>query len=236
MKRIFTRLAAITTVGAAIAFSPVAEAQGPAPAANPPAQPRAQRIVIVNIAKVLKDYKKANFRGAEITLKREAYVKSVQLKKDQIGAINADFMKAADPVAKKALQEKALGVQREIEDIDREAQRILTQLSNDTIVQVYQEIKGVIFDIAKTNNLDMVMCYPAASNEKDENSPQVAQLMLQTPALIPFYHSQMDITEVVVKTLNARYQSPDPPVIPVSGPGTGGRTPSTPGLPPMPGG
>jgi Skp family chaperone for outer membrane proteins len=229
--RIFTRLAAIATVGAAIAFSPAANAQG-----EKPAQPRAQRIVIVNIAKVLKDYNKANFRGAEITTKRETYVKQVQAYKDQISAVNADFVKTQDPVAKKALQEKALAIQRQIEDVDRDAQRILTQLSNDTIVQVYQEIKGVIFDIAKTNNLDMVMCYPAASNEKDENSPQVAQLMLQTPALIPFYHSQMDITHVVVETLNKRYASPPAPTRTVGATEPGGRTPSTTPMPPMPGG
>jgi hypothetical protein len=110
-------------------------------------------------------------------------------------------------------------------------------LSNDTIVRVYQEIKSVIFDIAKTNNLDMVLCYPAATKPEDENSPQVAQLMLQTPALIPFYHSGMDITKYVVDTLNARYPSQKPEVTPVSG--TGG-SPAPMGTgnakPPMPGG
>lgn len=206
MKRISTRLAAVATVGVALALTPAALAQGPTGGTSPaPAtQPRPQRIVIVNIAKVLRDYNKANFLGAEITKKREAYVKRVQAYRDQIANVNKEFAATQDPQKKKQLQEEALGIQRKIEDVDREAQRELTSLSNDTIVRVYQEIKGVIFDIAKTNNLDMVLCYPAASKAEDENSPQVAQLMLQTPALIPFYHHGMDITEVVVKTLNAR--------------------------------
>ena len=213
MKRIFTRLAAIATFGVVLAFTTSASAQTPmgGGAAPAPAQSRAQRIVIVNIAKVLRDYKKANFQGHEITVKREAYVKRVQALRDQMAAVQKEYGSALDQNIKKQLQEKALGLQRQIEDIDREAQRELTSLSNDTIVRVYQEIKGVIYDIAKTNNLDMVLCYPAASNEKDENSPQVAQLMLQTPALIPFYHHGMDITEVVIKTLNVRYPSQDPP-------------------------
>jgi Skp family chaperone for outer membrane proteins len=222
VKRTFTRLAALATVGLA-SLSPAAHAQGT------PSQPRPQRIVIVNIAKVLRDYNKANFKGAEITTKREAYVKRVQALQDQVAAINADYVKAMNPDVKKQLEEKARGLQRQIEDIDREAKRELTQLSNDTIVQVYQEIKGVIFDIAKTNSLDMVLCYPSATKPEDENSPQVAQLMLQTPALIPFYHSGMDITKVVVDTLNARYPSPVPPVKTVGG--TGGTPP-----PPNPGG
>jgi Skp family chaperone for outer membrane proteins len=233
--RTFTRFAAVATVGMALAFAPAALAQGNTTTGGT-AQPRSQRIVIVNIAKVLRDYNKANFVGAEITRKRVAYVNQVNGKREKLNELNAQFTKNPDPVQKKQLQEQALGIQREIEDIDRKAQAELTQLSNDTIVKVYQEIKGVIYDIAKTNNLDMVLCYPAASKPEDENSPQVAQLMLQTPALIPFYHSGMDITKVVVDTLNARYQSPPaPPVNTVGGtetPGPMGTAPKA----PIPGG
>jgi Skp family chaperone for outer membrane proteins len=214
VKRTFTRLAALATVGLAC-LSPAAFGQGNT------TQPRPQRIVIVNIAKVLRDYNKANFKGAEITKKREVYVKQVQALQDQVAAINADYVKATNPDVKKQLEEKARGLQRQIEDIDRQAKRELTQLSNDTIVQVYQEIKGVVYDIAKANSLDMVLCYPAATRPEDENSPQVAQLMLQTPALIPFYHSGMDITKVVVETLNARYPSPGA----TTAGGTGGTPP-----------
>ena len=158
---------------------------------------------------MLRDYNKANFQGPQITEKRQCLRQpGARPSARSSPTINKELPDRQIPEQKKQLQEQALGIQRQIEDIDRKAQAELTQLSNDTIVRVYQEIKGVIYDIAKTNNLDMVLCYPAASKPEDENSPQVAQLMLQTPALIPFYHQGMDITEVVVKTLNARYPSP----------------------------
>lgn len=205
MKRIFTRLAAFATIGVALSLTPAATAQGPAGGGAPAnTQTRPQRIVIVNIAKVLRDYNKANFLGTEITKKREGYVKQVTALRTQLTEIQKQFQGTTIPEQKKQLEEKARGIQRQIEDIDREAQTELTKLSNDTIVRVYQDIKGVIYDIAKTNSLAMVLCYPAASKAEDENSPQVATLMLQTPALIPFYHDGMDITEVVVKTLNVR--------------------------------
>jgi Skp family chaperone for outer membrane proteins len=227
VKRTFTCIAALATVATAAILTPAARAQGN----NAP--PRPQRIVIVNIAKVLRDYNKANFQGAEITKKRELYVNQVQSLQTQIADLNKQFAGTIPADQKKALQEKALGLQRRVEDIDREAKRDLTQLSNDTIVRVYQEIKGVIYDIAKTNNLDMVLCYPAATKPEDENSPQVAQLMLQTPALIPFYHSGMDITHVVVETLNKRYPSA-PPELKTAG----NTTPAPMGTPmaPIPGG
>jgi Skp family chaperone for outer membrane proteins len=221
VKRILTRLAVVATLGTALALAPPASAQpagsGGAGGAPAPAAPRPQRIVIVNIAKVLRDYNKANFLGAEITKKRQFYVSKVNALKEQITEINQQFQKATNPDIKKQLQEKALSVQRQIEDLDRQAQMELTKLSNDTIVQVYQEIKGVITDIAKTNNLDMVLCYPAASKAEDDNTAPVAQLMLQTPALIPFYHRGMDVTDVVIQTLNARYPSPAPKIEPAAG-------------------
>ena len=228
MKRNFTRFAALAAFSTVLAFGSSAEAQAPAGGTPPqPTAPRSQRIMIVNIAKVLRDYNKANFEGAEITRKRQAYLVQVQGLRDELNAVNQEFARAANPELKKQLQEKALGIQRRVEDIDRKAQAELTQLSNDTIVRVYKEIKGVIFDIAKTNNLDMVLCYPAASKEEDDNSPQVAQLMLQTPALIPFYHSQMDITHVVVETLNKRHPSARPPAVTTAG-ATGATIPTNP--------
>jgi Skp family chaperone for outer membrane proteins len=230
VKRIFTRLAALATFGVALAYSSAASAQGTGGTTPPPpSQPRSQRIVIVNIAKVLRDYNKANFLGAEITKKREFYVGQVTKLRTELSDIQKQYQSVQIPEQKRQLEEKAKAVQRKIEDIDRDAQRELTGLSNDTIVRVYQEIKGVIYDIAKTNNLDMVLCYPAASNEKDENSPQIATLMLQTPALIPFYHQNMDITEVVIKTLNIRYPSEPPAKVTQTGGTSGGTLP-----PPVP--
>ena len=212
MKRIFTIL---TVLAIGVILSAPAGVQSQEKAA-----PRPQRIVIVNIAKVLRDYDKANFQGAEITKRRQEYVTQVNALREQLAVVQKDFTNAQVPEEKKKHQEKALAIQRKVEDIDREAQLELTKVSNDTIVRVYQEIKGVIADIATTNNLDMVLCYPAASKAEDENSPQVAQLMLQTPAMIPFYHKGMDITEVVVKTLNARYPSAKPTAAAPT-PGTG---------------
>ncbi|HVK13845.1 MAG TPA: OmpH family outer membrane protein [Gemmataceae bacterium] len=224
MKRFVTRLAALATVGAAVGFVPAAHAQ---PAGGAAAPAPSQRICIVNIAKVLRDYNKANFQGQQITEKRQAYVTQVNALREQLAKINKDHNLTQVQDDKKKLAEQALAVQRQIEDIDRKAQTELTQLSNTTIVAVYQEIKTVIKDIAEANNLAMVLCYPAASKPEDEASPQVAQLMLQTPAMIPFYHRGMDITETVIKTLNGRYPAPEVKKPDVTT--TGGTAPAIPG-------
>lgn len=65
------------------------------------------------------------------------------------------------------------------------------------------------------------MCYPDASTPEDEKKPAVAQLKLQTPALIPYYHRNMDITDVVIKTLNTRHPAPPVAVTPPAAAPTG---------------
>jgi Skp family chaperone for outer membrane proteins len=227
VKRLFTRLAAVVAVGAALGLAPAVHAQGSGGSGGGAAA-TSQRICIVNIASVLRDYDKANAQGEEITKLRAEYVGRVNVLRDKLAAIQAQYQKAADPQAKKKLENDAKEIQRQIQDIDGEAQEKLTKMSNDTIVRVYQEIKGVITDIAKTNSLAMVLCYPGPSKVADETNPAVAQLMLQTPALIPFYHSGMDITHVVLETLNKRYPAPAGYDKTRSAVPVGGMTPMTP--------
>lgn len=235
MKRLFTRLAAVTVLGAALGFVPAVHAQGSGGAGSGAAPVVQQRICIVNIAKVLRDYDNANAKGEEITKLRADYVQKVNALRDKLAGIQAAYQKTQVPDEKKKLEAQARDLQRQVEDIDREAQEKLTKMSNETIVRVYQEIKGVITDIAKTNNLAMVLCFPGPSKAEDETNPAVAQLMLQAPALIPFYHSGMDITEVVLKTLNGRYPPPPGyvpgknPVVPTGGNG-GMNTPPKSGM------
>lgn len=210
MKRTSTALSGIAVLSIAM----IAMAQSTPPAGGDkaaPAAPKPQRIVIVNIAQVLKEYNKTNAQGAEITKLREGYVSKVTAFRTQLKDINDQYQKAAAPDAKTKLENQAKAIQRQIEDVDIEAQKVLGNRSNEVIVSVYKEIKGVIEAIAKANDLDMVLCYPAATDTKMEDSPAVAQLMLQTPALIPFYHKGVDVTPYVVKTLNQRYPAPVTP-------------------------
>ena len=67
-------------------------------------------------------------------------------------------------------------VNRQIEDLDRKAQEELTGMSDRVIVDVYSQIELAIDDIAVANNMDLVMCYPDAGDEKDDKKPAVAQL------------------------------------------------------------
>lgn len=212
--RYVTALAAFAGIGF---FESNATAQNPMTGTPPAstAQPSRPRIALVNIAKVLREFNKANADGQAITKKRQEYVDRVKPLRDKLAALSKQIQTTQIPTEKDRLTKEATAVNRMIEDLDREAQTVLGDMTDKTIVDVYTSIKTTINDIAVANNLDLVMCYPDASNAEDEKKPAIAQIKLQTPALIPFYHRGMDISDVVVKTLNLRH--PAPAIQPVGG-------------------
>lgn len=171
-------------------------------------EPYRPKIALVNIAKVLKDYNKANYEGKRISDRRMEYLKVVNDQRTKLNEMNKDLAKAPDAAKKDAITRDMTAITRQIEDLDGKAQKELGDMSNNTVISVYKEINETIAAIAEANGLELVLGYPDASDPKDANSAIVAQLKLQTPALMPFYHKNVDITDYVVKTLNSRYPSP----------------------------
>ena len=210
MKKTFIYLSVAAALGGLVYCGALVNAQAPTgtPPAASPAQPMRPRIALVNIAKVLREFQKASADGKLITAKRQEYMDRVKPLRDKLAVLSRQSANTLIVSERENLQKQAVAINRQVEDVDQEAQRVLGDLTDKTIVEVYQNIKAVINDIAVTNNLDLVMCYPDASNPEDEKKPAVAQLKLQSPALIPFYHRNMDITEVVVVTLNRRHPAP----------------------------
>jgi sugar-specific transcriptional regulator TrmB len=162
----------------------------------------------VNIAKVMREFNKANADGQAINKKRQEYVDKAKPYSEKLAVLSRTIAQTVNPTEKEKLQKEAVAINRILEDMNQEAQRVLGEMTDHTLVEVYQSIKQVINDIAVTNNLDLVMCYPDSPNPEDDKKPVVAQMKLQSPALVPFYHRGMDITEVVVVTLNRRHPAP----------------------------
>jgi Skp family chaperone for outer membrane proteins len=176
-------------------------------------KPARSKIAVFNIAKVLRQYNKANQDGKEIAKKRQTYLDQINGYRNQIAEKNKQMAATVDVKAKESIQEQIYALNQEIDKLDRNASKVLTEMSNDTIVRVHKEISGLVKDIADANGFEMILAYPDASDDKEKNTPLVAQLMLQTPALMPFYVSKsLDITDYVVENLNKRY--PAPPVDP----------------------
>jgi Skp family chaperone for outer membrane proteins len=178
------------------------------------------KIAIINIAKVLRNYNKANAQGKEIADRRKYYLDQVNVIRSKAADKNKELAAANNEKSKESVEVELRAFQRQVEDIDRKAQKELMDMSNDTIVRVYKEVQGMCEAIATANGFEMILAYPDATEAAEEGTAVVAQLKLQTPALMPFYVRQdLDITSYVIKALNDRY-----PAAPVQGNNTGSIT------------
>lgn len=222
MKKLLICLSAIVAGGAMAWNDGPARAQmppvSPAPAAAP--QPARPRIALVNIAKVMREFAKAKSDGEMIMKERQNIINQSMPIREKLADLGKKLGPTANPDERARLTAEATEWKRKLEDLEQTGGKRLNDLTDQIVVEVYHHIKMAITDIAVTNNLDLVMVYPDSSAPEDERKPAVVQMKLQTPALYPLYHRNMDITEVVIATLNKRH--PAPAVTPAAVPPMGG--------------
>jgi Skp family chaperone for outer membrane proteins len=163
------------------------------------------KIAYLNIAKVLREFQKANSDGRKITARREEHIGRIkELREEQ--ARLGQLLQTAKDNDKESIQLKMTEINRKVEDIDRKAQKELGEMSNQAVLGVYQNVRGIVADIAKERGLDVVEAFPDVSTDAEAANPAVAQLKLQTPALMPYYlNKDLDLTDEVIERLNEKF-------------------------------
>jgi Skp family chaperone for outer membrane proteins len=240
VKRASAYLTGLLGFGGMLLLAADTRAQGPGGAAPPPGAPPAvtarPTIAVFNMAAVMRDYGKAQYQvhtlnkertdlSADLVKWRGEYIKLQQeIQIQQVAAIKEKMSKDLFDLAHK------------IETKDREVTKILNDRATAIISQLYDDIKLVVDKTAEMNGYHIVFAYPDAVSPEEMKNPMIKELKLKPPAAQPFYVAkQVDVTGVVVQTLNAWYPSPPvPKENPTPAPGTTGLPPVTPpagGLP-----
>jgi hypothetical protein len=112
---------------------------------------------------------------------------------------------------------------RRIEDRDREIAKSINEEGSKVIGQIHDHIKTVVDRIAQPNGYHIVFAYPEFTTAEELNNPANKEMKLRPPAAMPFYvNPQVDITKLVIDTLNKWYEAPTlPPGVTPIGPGLG---------------
>jgi Skp family chaperone for outer membrane proteins len=187
-------------IGTVVGLRPIA-------AAKEPGKITPARMGYVNIAKVLHDFEKAYADGKKITNMRQEYVEKMKPLREALDAKQKQIAVTVNAMELEVLEKEANALDQQLGQLDKEAQKALSDLTDKTIVDVYRDIRESIARIADELGLDVVLAWPDSQNPEEDKKVAVAQLKLQTPALIPFYlRPELDITEMVVKKLNAKYR------------------------------
>ncbi|MBA4186816.1 MAG: hypothetical protein C0467_02240 [Planctomycetaceae bacterium] len=185
----------------------------PPPAAAPAANAARPTIAVFNMAAVMRDYGKAKYQVAMLNKKRNDMSKDLM-------AWRAEYIKlqqeSQDPKVIVDVREqnakRMVALARQIEDRDREVNKTLNEDATKIISQLYDDIKTVVDKTAEMNGYHIVFAYPDAVTKEEQDSAMVKELKLKPPAASPFYVAKhVDLTGVVIQTLNAWYPSPAVP-------------------------
>jgi Skp family chaperone for outer membrane proteins len=232
---------------AATAQPPMGMAPGGAPAPAPTGAAR-PTVAVFNMAAVMRDFEKAKLQVWNLNKMRIDSSANLVALRGQMVKLNEVIRNTPDPSTKAKLEKDMLDLQHKFQIEERDVNKKLNDEASKIIAKLYDEIKMVVDKTAEMNAYHLVLAYPDAVTAEEQANPYLKELKLKPPAAQPFYVSkQVDITPVVLQTLNAWYpplneqgQKVDVSKLPVlqdpTAPGAatptqGGTPPVTPSLP-----
>lgn len=191
-------LASMGYVGTWLAAQEGVRQTGAAEAARP-----TLKIGVVNITKVIKEFKKANALGDRILADAQRY--DNELKNDQ-EALKAQELKirtmpegAEKEAAAKMLRQK----QMELQDKDLNYQKDIRKRRDDMAVEINKDIARIIDSLARHLGLEMVLTCPDVADENERGSLSDAMRRMTAPATwIAWRHPSLDITDEVCRWLD----------------------------------
>ena len=212
----------------------------PPPGAPPVQQTSRPTIAVFNMAAVMKDYGKAKYQVYLINEERKTLSVDLIDKRGRYVKLEQEIRTCQDPRVLEQLKKQQVDLSRQIQDRDAEITKQLNEKASAVISTLYDEIKTVVDKTAEMNGYHIVFAYPDATSPEEMKNVNVKELKLKPPAAQPFYVARhVDITGVVVQTLNTWYPSPpvpNPPAAtnppPAPPPGQGAPPGVAPGLPP----
>lgn len=215
MRRSVLAAVAVAAVGAAF----VTGAAVPAKAPKPPAEPKdeAKQIVVIgqktgyfNMARVMRDYKRAKTAVARLNARKDRMVANLMGVRHMHAALQAAALKETNPKRKDAMAEELVMLARQVEDMDREINKILNNRASIVIVELYDEIKAAVTGTARDNGLTAVLAYPDAVTPEEAENPFIKEMKLKPPAAQPFYiDPSVDFTGEIVRRLNDKFDDGD---------------------------
>lgn len=228
MKRISLYAMAVAGLALAVYASGGLNAQTPTPAATQP--PVRGTVAVFNVARVMKDFQRWQYYAA--TMNEERQKKGADLAKFRNQILEKEAAIRNETVATKKAQFEGemVALQRQFEDLEKSIRKEIDDKSAKHLQELFTQIRTVVERVAEVNGFQLVMAYPDAMTEEEMKSPLYYDLKLRPPAAMPFYVSpSIDITKVVVLTLNQNFAAPGP--IPAAVTPTGATAPSTAGVP-----
>jgi Skp family chaperone for outer membrane proteins len=198
----------VLAVGAAFVAGvsvPGPVAAGPKEEAGKAAGPK---IGIFNMAKVMKEYRRAEASVAELNDSKVRKAANLKHLRDMLADLEASKRGENVQWAGGAYRNFAVDMfmlTRLVKETENAINRQINDDASAIIGKLYDEMHAVVSEMAREHGLVAVFSYPDAVTEEERNNPYIKEMKLKPPAAYPFsFNSSLDYTGEIIKRLNAR--------------------------------
>jgi Skp family chaperone for outer membrane proteins len=176
--------------------------------AKPPVVVVGQKTGYFNMAKVMRDYKKAKTAVQRLNVRKDRMAANLVGLRNMHLDLQAIAKKTTDNDQKEEIADEMRMVARRMEDLDREINKSLNERATIIISELYDEMHGVAVAVSRDNGLTALLAYPDAVTQEEQDNPFIKELKLKPPALQPFYlESSADYSNEMIRRLNDKFDA-----------------------------
>ncbi len=162
------------------------------------------RVAVINLPKVIKEYKKTAAQENELKDLAKKYESTLKSLSEKLQSIRDNLPQ--DEEKKEAAQEQMRRLERELADCTAERNGALQRKGNEAVKTLYRDIEAASATVARAHHFDLVFFYSDAADPNARYSPEVLRLKVGSSGLPIYTGPGLDFTEDVVKALNKGYE------------------------------
>jgi Skp family chaperone for outer membrane proteins len=166
---------------------------------------RVQKIGFINMAKIMREYARAQTAVQRLTARKDRMSQNLIGMREMYKALQ-NTPKDPNPNRQEQAAHEMLLLSRQIEDMDREINKLLNYQASTIIAELYDEIHAMSVELAHDRGLSVIFAYPDAVTREEQENPLVKELKLKPQAAQPFYlDPSIDYSDEMIERLNAKF-------------------------------
>jgi outer membrane protein len=173
--------------------------------------PPPTRIAVVNVAEIFQNYTRAKEGNKEMEAALAPYKQALAKLQEEKTKLQDQVRDGKlDTEEKAAAVKKQISVQRQIEDLTAEAQKIGTKKTEQMMIDLYADVQAAIARHAEAQKFDLVLAYSEAPKLEQMTALNINRKLMaaRNGGVVPmFIHPRIDITQAVLKSLNESWAS-----------------------------
>ena len=205
MKRTVAFVAGVLTLGVVVYAGSRLVAQ---PATAPRPAGAGTRVALLNLRFVIKHYEKYKAFMELMKKKDEDYLTVIKSKNLQAEKLRKEAQQQPNLPAtrREQIEQDLRNLQRDVEDLTAKARKDLAKQGSEEMVRVYKEIRDATYRYAKANNIDLVLHFEGAADDKELDNPVLIQRNFNVGCCPLYWNASLDISYHVLTALNGAYK------------------------------